>query len=196
MTNALQGKVAVVTGGTSGIGLAIAKRFVSEGAQVYITGRRQAELDAAVTVIGKNATGVRSDVADLADLDDLYEIIKGQSGSIDVLVANAGGGSGAAPLGAITEEQVDSTFAINVKGVLFTVQKALPLLGAGSFSHPHWLFQLDHGWRQLKFVLGGQGGGAKLCSQLDHRSQRTGHPRQRLEPRAHRDARAPQSLSA
>jgi NAD(P)-dependent dehydrogenase (short-subunit alcohol dehydrogenase family) len=132
MTNALQGKVAVITGGSTGIGLAIAKRFVSEGAHVYITGRRQAELDAAVAAIGENATGVRSDVADLADLDVLYEIVRAKSGTVDVLVANAGGGSGAAPLGAITEEQVDRTFAINVKGVLFTVQKALPLLAAGA----------------------------------------------------------------
>jgi NAD(P)-dependent dehydrogenase (short-subunit alcohol dehydrogenase family) len=132
MTNALQDKVAVVTGGSTGIGLAMAKRFVSEGAHVYVTGRRQAELDAAVGAIGEGATGVRSDVSDLADLDALYEIVEGSSGRIDVLVANAGGGSGAAPLGAITEEQVDRTFAINVKGVLFTVQKALPLLSAGS----------------------------------------------------------------
>jgi NAD(P)-dependent dehydrogenase (short-subunit alcohol dehydrogenase family) len=132
MTNALQDKVAVVTGGTSGIGLAIAKRFVSEGASVYITGRRQAELDTAVAAIGGNATGIRSDVANLADLDSLYGIVKERSGRIDVLMANAGGGSGAAPLGAITEEQVDNTFAINVKGLLFTVQKALPLLGPGA----------------------------------------------------------------
>jgi NAD(P)-dependent dehydrogenase (short-subunit alcohol dehydrogenase family) len=132
MTNALQDKVAVVTGGNSGIGLAIAKRFVSEGAQVYITGRRQTELDMAVAAIGGNATAVRSDVAELADLDALYETVKERSGRIDVVVANAGGGSGAAPLGAITEEQFDHAFAVNVKGVLFTVQKALPLLGAGA----------------------------------------------------------------
>jgi NAD(P)-dependent dehydrogenase (short-subunit alcohol dehydrogenase family) len=133
MTNALQGKVAVITGGNSGIGLAIAKRFVSEGAaHVYITGRRQPELDAAVQAIGEKATGVRSDVANLADLDALYEIVQQRSGRIDVLVANAGGGSGAAPLGAITEDQVDNTLAINVKGVLFTVQKALPLLSPGA----------------------------------------------------------------
>ena len=132
MTNELQDKVAVITGGSTGIGLAMAERFSSEGAHVYVTGRRQVELDAAVEAIGGNATDVRSDVADLADLDALYEIVKERSGRIDVLVANAGGGSGAAPLGAITEEQVDRTFAINVKGVLFTVQKALPLLGAGT----------------------------------------------------------------
>jgi NAD(P)-dependent dehydrogenase (short-subunit alcohol dehydrogenase family) len=133
MTNALKGRVAVITGGNSGIGLAIAKRFVSEGAaHVYITGRRQEELDAAVAAIGDNASGVRSDVTDLADLDALYETVRARSGRIDVVVANAGGGSGAAPLGAITEEQVDNTFAINVKGVLFTVQKALPLLGPGA----------------------------------------------------------------
>src|ERR1035441_10242037 len=132
MTNELQDKVAVITGGSTGIGLAMAERFSSEGAHVYVTGRRQVELDAAVEAIGGNATDVRSDVADLADPDALYQIVKERAGRIDVLVANAGGGSGAAPLGAITEEQVDRTFAINVKGVLFTVQKALPLLGAGT----------------------------------------------------------------
>src|ERR1039458_6960730 len=105
MTNALQGKVAVITGGNSGIGLAIAKRFVSEGAaHVYITGRRQAELEAAVIAIGQNATGVRSDVAALGCLGGFYDVLKRRSGRIDVLVANAGGGSGVAPLGAITEE--------------------------------------------------------------------------------------------
>jgi NAD(P)-dependent dehydrogenase (short-subunit alcohol dehydrogenase family) len=132
MPNALQDKVAVVTGANSGIGFAIAKRFASEGAYVYLTGRRQAELDTAVAAIGERATGVRSDVTNLADLDALYEIVKERSGRIDVVVANAGGGSGAAPLGAITEEQLDSAFAVNMKGVLFTVQKALPLLGPGA----------------------------------------------------------------
>ncbi|AGP36353.1 glucose 1-dehydrogenase [Sorangium cellulosum] len=131
MSDKLQGKVAVVTGGTTGIGLATAKRFAAEGARVFITGRRQAELDAAVREIGERATGVRSDVSSLADLDRLFEVVKQRGAPIDVLFANAGGGE-LAPLGAITEEHFDKTFAINVKGVLFTVQKALPLLRDGA----------------------------------------------------------------
>ncbi|MEN3334374.1 MAG: hypothetical protein V7641_3739 [Blastocatellia bacterium] len=127
----LQGKVAIVTGGTSGIGLATAQRFVAEGAYVYITGRRQSELDAAVKLIGKNVTGVQGDVANLADLDRLYATVQQQKGRIDIIFANAGGGE-FAPLGAITEEHFDKTFNSNVKGLLFTVQKALPLLQDGS----------------------------------------------------------------
>ncbi|MFJ5486778.1 SDR family NAD(P)-dependent oxidoreductase [Hansschlegelia beijingensis] len=130
MSNSLEGKVAVVTGGSTGIGLGIAKRFVSEGATVVITGRRQAELDAAVAEIGPKASAFRADVAVLPDLDALYAEVERTHGRIDVLVANAGGGS-LAKLGEITEEHFDSTFAINVKGVLFTVQKALPLMRAG-----------------------------------------------------------------
>jgi len=130
MSKKLEGKVAVVTGGTSGIGLAAAKRFAAEGAHVFITGRRQPELDAAVKEIGKNATGVRGDVSNLADIDRLYDAVQQQKSHIDVLFANAGGGE-FAPLGAITEAHFDRTFATNVKGVLFTVQKALPLLRDG-----------------------------------------------------------------
>jgi NAD(P)-dependent dehydrogenase (short-subunit alcohol dehydrogenase family) len=126
----LEGKVAVVTGGTSGIGLATAQRFVAEGAYVFITGRRQSELDAAVKQIGKNVTGVQGDVSNLADLDRLYATVKQQKGRIDILFANAGGGEFAA-LGTITEAHFDKTFAINVKGLLFTVQKALPLFQDG-----------------------------------------------------------------
>jgi NAD(P)-dependent dehydrogenase (short-subunit alcohol dehydrogenase family) len=126
----LEGKIAVVTGGNSGIGLATAKRFVAEGAYVFITGRRQAELDAAVKLIGSNVAGVQGDVSNLADLDRLYAAVKQQKGRLDVVFANAGGGE-FAPLGSITEEHFDKTFNTNVKGVLFTVQKALPLLADG-----------------------------------------------------------------
>jgi NAD(P)-dependent dehydrogenase (short-subunit alcohol dehydrogenase family) len=126
----LDGKVAIITGGSSGIGLAAAQRFVSEGAYVYITGRRQSELDAAVKKIGKNITAVQSDVSNLTDLDRLYTTVKQHHDRIDVLFANAGGGELAA-LGTITEAHFDQTFNTNVKGLLFTVQKALPLLPDG-----------------------------------------------------------------
>ena len=131
MTSRLTDKIALVTGGTSGIGLATAKRFVAEGAHVFITGRRQAQLDAAVSEIGSNVTGVRSDVSDLADLDRLYDTIRRDKGRLDVLFANAGGGQVAA-LGEITEAHFDSIFATNVRGVVFTVQKALPLMSRGA----------------------------------------------------------------
>jgi NAD(P)-dependent dehydrogenase (short-subunit alcohol dehydrogenase family) len=127
----LEGKIAVVTGASTGIGLAIAKRYVAEGAHVFITGRRTAELDRAAAEIGRNVTAVQADVSKLADLDRLYGAVKAEKGRIDVLFANAGGGS-MLPLGAITEEQYDDTFDRNVKGVLFTVQKALPLLAEGA----------------------------------------------------------------
>ena len=126
----LQGKVAVITGGTTGIGLASAKLFVKEGAHVFITGRRQKELDEAVQAIGSNVTGVQGDIAKPADLDSLYDRVK-KMGRIDVLFANAGVGE-FVPLESITEEHFDQTFNINVRGTLFTVQKALPLLKDGS----------------------------------------------------------------
>jgi NAD(P)-dependent dehydrogenase (short-subunit alcohol dehydrogenase family) len=124
-------KVVVVTGGTSGIGLAAAKRFASEGASVFITGRRQKELDEAVKLAGPRVTGIRADMSKLADIDRLYDAVQQQHAQIDVLFANAGGGS-MLPLGAITEEQYEDTFGRNVKGVIFTVQKALPLLRDGA----------------------------------------------------------------
>ena len=133
---ALEGKVAVITGGNSGIGLATAQRFVSEGAYVFITGRRQSELDAAVKQIGKNnnnVIGVQGDVSNLADLDRLYATVKEQKGRIDILFANAGVGE-LVPLGEITEAHFDKTFGINVKGLLFSVQKALPLFQDGGGS--------------------------------------------------------------
>jgi NAD(P)-dependent dehydrogenase (short-subunit alcohol dehydrogenase family) len=127
----LEGKVALITGGNSGIGLATAQRFAAEGAFVFITGRRQKDLDTAVKEIGPNAFGVQGDVSNLADLDRLYATIKEKKGKIDIIFANAGGGE-FAPLGSITEEHYDKTFNINVKGLLFTVQKALPLLVDGA----------------------------------------------------------------
>jgi NAD(P)-dependent dehydrogenase (short-subunit alcohol dehydrogenase family) len=127
----LEGKIAVITGGNSGIGLATAQRFVAEGAYVFITGRRQGELDAAVKQIGKSVTAVQGDVSNLADLDRLYATVKQQKSHIDILFANAGTGE-FAPLGAITEEHFDKIFNANVRGLLFTVQKALPLLKDGS----------------------------------------------------------------
>ena len=130
ITKRLDGKIAVITGGNSGIGLATAQRFVDEGAYVFIAGRRQSELDAAVKQIGKNVTGVQGDVSNLADLDRLYATPKEQKGHIDILFANAGVGE-LVPLEAITEAHFDKTFGINVKGLLFTVQKALPLFQDG-----------------------------------------------------------------
>ena len=126
----LERKVAVITGGNSGIGLAAAQRLAAEGAHVFITGRRQSELDAAVRQIGRNTTGVQGDVSKLADLDRLYAAVKREKGRIDILFANAGAGEIAA-LGAISEEHFDKAFNVNVKGLLFTVQKALPLFNDG-----------------------------------------------------------------
>ncbi|MBX4919978.1 SDR family oxidoreductase [Rhizobium bangladeshense] len=131
MTQRLNARVAVITGATSGIGLAAAKRFVAEGARVFITGRRKNVLDAAIAEIGGGVVGIQADSANLADLDRLYDRVKAEAGKVDILFVNAGGGS-MLPLGEITEEQYDDTFDRNVKGVLFTVQKALPLLSRGA----------------------------------------------------------------
>ena len=130
MGNKLEGKIAVITGGNSGIGLATAKRFVSEGAYVFISGRRQKELDLALSEIGKNVIGIQGDVSNLADLDRLYNTVKDQKGHLDILFANAGIAQFAS-LGEISEEHFDNIFGINVKGLLFTVQKALPLFQNG-----------------------------------------------------------------
>ena len=127
----LDNKVAVITGANSGIGLASARHFAREGARVFMTGRRQRELDAAVADVGHGARGVQGDVASLADLDRLYDVVRAEAGRIDVLFANAGGGEFAA-LSEMTEEHYERIFATNVKGTLFTVQKALPLLVDGA----------------------------------------------------------------
>jgi NAD(P)-dependent dehydrogenase (short-subunit alcohol dehydrogenase family) len=126
----LNGKVAVITGGTEGIGFATAQLFVNEGAYVFITGRRQNELDEAVKAIGRNVTGVQGDVSKLADLDRLYEVVAKVKGRIDIVLANAGVGE-PVPFGQVSEEHFDKLFNINVKGALFTVQKGLPLLKDG-----------------------------------------------------------------
>ncbi|AZI87084.1 SDR family oxidoreductase [Kosakonia sp. CCTCC M2018092] len=126
----LTGKTALITGGSTGIGLASAIRFAAEGARVYIAGRRQAEIDKAIAKIGHGATGIRCDVSRLEDLDHLYAQIKSEAGQLDILFANAGLGT-FAPLGEISEADFDHMFGVNVKGTLFTVQKALPLMGAG-----------------------------------------------------------------
>jgi NAD(P)-dependent dehydrogenase (short-subunit alcohol dehydrogenase family) len=131
MTGKLANKVALVTGGSAGIGLGVAKRFAAEGARVFITGRRQAELDKAATAIGGNATALRGDVSDLADLDRIFAQIQAQAGHIDVLAANAGSYE-FGQFGEITEEHYDKIFNTNVRGLLFTVQKALPLLAPGA----------------------------------------------------------------
>lgn len=130
MAGKLDGKIALVTGGSSGIGLATAKQFINEGAYVYITGRRQAELEAAAQSLGDHAKTVRADASTLSDLDALYAQIRREKGRLDILFVNAGVGV-FAPIGQITEEQYDQTFNTNVKGVLFTVQKALPLIPDG-----------------------------------------------------------------
>ena len=126
----LEGKIAVITGATSGMALATAKLFVEEGAYVFITGRRKEQLDEAVKAIGKNVTGVQADSSKLDDLDRLYETVKKQKGRVDVLFASAGGGA-LGPLGNITEDDFEKTFGLNVRGTLFTVQKALPLFSDG-----------------------------------------------------------------
>jgi NAD(P)-dependent dehydrogenase (short-subunit alcohol dehydrogenase family) len=127
----LAGKVALVTGGSSGIGLASAEELIREGAFVYITGRKKAELDAAANRLGERCVSIQADIFKMEDIDRIYKKIAGDGKALDVLFANAGGGS-FAPLGSITEEQYDATFATNVKGTLFTVQKSLPHLNDGS----------------------------------------------------------------
>lgn len=131
MTKKLEGKIAVITGASAGIGLGAAKAFASEGAKVYITGRRQNELDQAVAEIGHGAVGIQGNAAQMSDLDRLYELVKAQDGRIDVLMLNAGFFE-FAPLGQITEEHFDKTYNTNVKGLVFALQKALPLLPNGA----------------------------------------------------------------
>ncbi|WP_213816716.1 SDR family NAD(P)-dependent oxidoreductase [Glaciihabitans sp. dw_435] len=127
----LRGKVAVITGGSSGIGLATARRFIEEGARVFITGRRQAELDAAVELLGDQASGIRGDVSKLDDLDRVFAEVGSEAGRVDVVFANAGGGTGIVTIDDITVDMYEKVFGANVAGTLFTVQKALPLMSSG-----------------------------------------------------------------
>ena len=140
----LEGKVTVITGGNSGIGLATARRFVSEGAYVFITGRRQDELDKAVASLGSGVMGVQGDVSNLDDLDRLFATVQAEQGHVDILFANAGIGN-MSPLGAISEEQFDKVFDVNVKGTLFTVQKALPLMRLAAQSYSQDRLQVPWG---------------------------------------------------
>ncbi|SFW23869.1 glucose 1-dehydrogenase [Luteibacter sp. UNCMF366Tsu5.1] len=133
MNKRFEGKIVAITGGSEGIGLATAKAFIAEGARVYVTGRRQDRLDAAVAELGEAAVGIQGDVANLGDLDRLYDRIRQDHGKLDVLFANAGtADSDSLPLNDITEQDFERIFGVNVRGLLFSVQKALPLLGAGS----------------------------------------------------------------
>ena len=149
--NKLEGKIALITGGNSGIGFATAKQFVKEGAYVFITGRREPELAAAVKEIGRNVTGVQGDVANLGDLDRLFAQIKREKGKLDIVFANAGVAR-FAPFGTITEEFYDSILNINVKGLLFTVHKALPLLPKGASIILNASIVASKGCRRIAFI--------------------------------------------
>lgn len=171
MSRKLEGKIAIVTGGSTGIGLAAAKELVAQGASVYITGRRQAELDKAVEAIGSTVTGIRANSASLSDLDRVYDQIKQEKGHIDIVFANAGVGT-FAPLGAITEEHFDGIFDINVKGLVFSVQKALPLLADGGSIILNASITSIKGTPRLQHLLRYQGRSALVRPQLDGGSKR------------------------
>src|SRR5579871_6444225 len=189
---ALQGKIAVVTGGSSGIGLATAKRFVKEGAYVFITGRRQAELDKAVAEIGSNVTAVQGDVANLDDLDRLYKEVAAKKGKLDVLFANAGIAE-PMPTAAVSPEQYDKTFDINARGVFFTVQKALPLMKDGGS-----IILTGSGvWQKgipIYPTYGATGGSALVRAHLDGRLRWQRNPRECDQPGPHRNAYSQRSV--
>ena len=187
MTKKLEGKVAVITGGSSGIGLATAQRFAAEGAKIVITGRRQAELDSAVQAIGGDAVGVRGDVANLADLDRLYAAVKDKHGRVDVLFANAGGGE-FAPLGQITEEHFDKAFDGNVKGLLFSVQKALPLMPDGASIILNASIVSIKGMASFSVYSATKAAVRSFAAHLDGGLEDPEDPGERNQPRADRDA--------
>jgi NAD(P)-dependent dehydrogenase (short-subunit alcohol dehydrogenase family) len=165
MNHSLQGKVAIITGGSSGIGLATAKRFVSEGAFVFITGRRRAELDAAATEIGSNVVAIQADSSSLADLDRVYDAIRKSKSRIDIVVANAGILEHA-PIADVTEEHFDRLFSVNVKGLVFTVQKALPLMADGSTIILLVDGRLQRAWPQ-RHLCCNESRNPQLCPKLD-----------------------------
>ena len=181
----LKGKVAVITGGSSGMALASAQRFVEEGAYVFITGRKQEALDQAVKLIGRNVTGVRGDAANLDDLDRLFDTVKREKGRIDVLYASAGTGE-AVPLGEITEQHFDATFGLNTRGTLFTVQKALPLFNDGGSIFLTFGERLS--W--LQRVCGEQGGVARIRTRVAQRAEGQEYPGECAAPRPDRDTDA------
>jgi enoyl-[acyl-carrier-protein] reductase (NADH) len=188
----LEGKIAVITGSNSGIGLASAKRFVAEGAHVYITGRRQEELGKAVQAIGTGVTAVQSDVSDLEDLDRLFTKVRSDRGRIDVLFANAGLGA-REPLGKITESSFDLVFGVNVKGTLFTVQKGLPLMRDGGSIILTGSTTGSMGTPAFS-IYGASKSDPQSCPQLGAGPQRYWNPRERSVARRHGNAWPAQRL--
>ena len=185
ITKRLEGKIAVITGGSSGIGLATAQRFVDEGAFVFITGRRQSEVDKAIKEIGRNITGVQGDVSNLEDLDRLYDTVKQQKGQIDVLFANAGI-IGLASLGSITESHFDKIFSINVKGLLFTVQKSASAVSGWWFYHFNCFGRRIQRLRGVDRLQRNQGCYTFVRTFLDCRSEISQNPSQRHQSRSDR----------
>ena len=181
----LEGKVAVITGGSSGLALASAKRFVEEGAYVFITGRRQEQLDEAVKLIGRNVTGVRGDAANLDDLDRLFDTVKREKGKIDVLFASAGRGEALA-LGEITEQHFDAAFDLNTRGTLFTVQKALALFNDGGSIIMTGFRRFGEGLPRLRRLCGEQGSIALLRTHVAQRTEGQKDPGERAKPGADR----------
>jgi NAD(P)-dependent dehydrogenase (short-subunit alcohol dehydrogenase family) len=188
----LEGKVAVVTGGSSGIGLAAATRLVSDGAYVFITGRRKTELDAAVGAIGRNVAAIQGDVSKIADLDRIFAAVKEAKGRVDVLFANAGIAE-SAPLDAVTEDHFDRQFDVNVKGTLFTVQKALPLMPDGASVILTSSIVGSKGGRRPKRLQRNEGSAAVVRADVDGGSPGAQDPRERREPRRDRHTRSPRS---
>ena len=185
----LDGKVAVITGATSGMALAGAKLFVDEGAHVFISGRRKDALDEAVELIGRNVTGVQGDSADLDDLDRLFDTVKQEKGAIDVLWASAGTGE-QGRLGEITEEHFDAAFSLNARGTLFTVQKALPLFNDGGSIFMTGSNASLRGYPNWSVYAAKQGRAARLRTGVGVRAEGQEDPGERADPRPGRHADA------